>query len=174
MKKNELNKAFSSTNPFNNLRIRTEYKAIEIIIKNRTPQEYRLDTKDISIPIANPYKIKKKLSTSRVFIPIILATAASVVLIFGLGYVTIPSLIIGSTVGLASETFINTQTTNKNLIKNLRSKSIDPIHPIMIAPCSTIKKIIFVRKKKVKKILSVTLKRITDSSTLTFDMVLKS
>lgn len=168
----QMRKLFNCYNPVKIVRLTSHYKALEITIENKTEQEYVLDRNNIGLQLEDNLIVKHKIKTNPAIIPIFTALASSAVLISGIGFAVIPSIIAGTVLGITTLN-LNTKQSNKFSTKNIRTKVLNTQHPSFIASFSKIKKIIFVTSKQLKNNFQITLEPIHDGQKVFFDISLK-
>lgn len=146
----EIKKKLHCHNPIKLSSITMHYVALEITITNKSSAPIIIDKNTLGIPIQNTLRFQKKMSTTPLIIPLLTTLASTALLITGIGFATIPSIIAGTTLGI---TALNIGSTQKNTIhlKKIEQHLFDDIHPTEIAPFQQCKKILFVPRKKLKK-----------------------
>lgn len=168
----EMRTLFNCYNPVKILGLTSYYQALEITVENRTAQEYLLAQSNIDIKIENSLVIKRKVTTNPVIIPIVTAIASTAILISGIGFAVLPSVIFGTALGVTTLN-INMQQSNKFSVENIRTKVLDPQHPALIASFSKTKKIIFVTQKNIKNQLTISLESLDCVNKIPFEIMLK-
>ncbi|KKQ49391.1 MAG: hypothetical protein US69_C0006G0033 [candidate division TM6 bacterium GW2011_GWF2_38_10] len=146
----EIKKKLHCHNPIKLSSITMHYAALEITITNKSSTPLIIDKNTIGLPIQNTLRFQKKMSTTPLIIPLLTTLASTALLITGIGFATIPSIIAGTTLGI---TALNVGTTQKNTIhlKKIEQHLLDDVHPTEIAQFQQCKKILFIPRKKLKK-----------------------
>lgn len=147
---------FYSINPMNNIRITNRYDVLELIIENHTDKDVFLNPQNIDLPIEDPLTIKRKLKSHTIFIPIFAGLATTALLIAGIGFATLPSIVAGIITGTAVST-TDLQPIPKISHANTRNKLMDTIHPTTIQAYQQIDFFLFINKKNFKKSFSIKL-----------------
>lgn len=165
-------KLFNCYNPIKIVRLTSHYQALEITIENKTAEEYVLDRNNIGLHLEDTLIVKSKIKTNPAIIPIFAALASSAILISGIGFAVIPSIIAGTALGVTTLN-LNMQQSNKFSTKNIRTKVLDMHHPSLIASFSKLQKIIFVTPKQLKNNFTIALESLHDGQKIVFDISLK-
>jgi hypothetical protein len=168
----EMIKLFNCYNPIKIVRLTSYYYALEITIENRTEKEYVLAQSNIGLNLENNLVIKSKVKTNPLIIPLLATLGASTLLISGIGFAVVPSLIASTVIGVTTLN-LNMQQSNKVSLKNIRNKMLDAQHPAFIASFSITRKIIFVASKNLRRKFFITLESLDGSQKITFDIMLK-
>ena len=162
---------FSSINPIKSKWLRMQYRALELVVHNKSEHDIVLDASNISIPIVHPQRVGKKLRTNMALMPLIAALAASTLLIGGLGLAAMPSLVVGFTIGVVTST-VDTDSVNRSVSAYARNTGLDLTHPTVIPPSTTVIKIIFVKKRFLKKGFKITLMAAPTGASIVFSVQL--
>lgn len=168
----QMRKLFNCYNPVKIVRLTSHYQALEITIENRTPQEYVLDQNNIGLKLESNLIVKRKIKTNPVLIPILTTIASSAILVAGIGFAVIPSIIAGTALGVTTLN-LNMHQSNKISTKSIRNKVLDTQHPTLIENFSKTKKIIFVASKNMKLNFPIIIESLHDKQKITFDISLK-
>jgi hypothetical protein len=167
----EMRKLLNSYNPIKITRFISGYYALEIMIENQTAREYVLAQNNINLDLTNNVTIQQKIKTSPIIFPFFTALTSSLLLISGIGFAIVPSVIVGLTLGITALN-LNTQKTNNFSIKYIRNKMINACHPTLIAEFSKIQKIIFIKTKNMKNRFSITLESLDGKKKQRFNVLL--
>ena len=146
----EIKKKLHCHNPIKLSSITMHYVALEITITNKSSTPLVIDKNTIGLPIQHTLRFQKKMSTTPLIIPLLTTLASTALLITGIGFATIPSIIAGTTLGI---TALNVGSTQKNTIhlKKIEQHLFDDVHPTEISPFQPCQKILFIPRKKLKK-----------------------
>ncbi len=162
---------FYSINPMNNIRITNRYDVLELIIENHTKQDAFLNPRNIDLPIEDPLTIKRKLKTHTIIIPILAGIATTALLIAGIGFATLPSIVAGVITGTAVST-TDLQPIPKISHANIRNKLMDTIHPTTIPAYQQVDFFLFINKQNFKKSFSITITNMQNKLPIDFFVTL--
>jgi hypothetical protein len=152
----EILKLFLGINIVNDVYLCATYKVLEFDIENKTPNNFLFSRKGLDVPIENSIKIKKMLTPPRILLPLFSGLAISLTLICGIGFAYVPSVIAGIITSISCAT-INPSSINTITLSNIHNECLDIQHPTLVESFSKIKKIVFIKKKFLKKSINLNL-----------------
>lgn len=155
----EARNLFKCYNPVKIIHLTHYYKILEITVENKTDQDFVLAQNNIDLKLEHSLVIREKIKNNPVLVPFFTTVGVTALLISGIGFAVVPSVIAGLTCGVTALN-VSMHSSSHISTETIRNKVLDPVHPVAIPSFSKMQKIVFVAAKNVKNNFVVTLESI--------------